>query len=142
MAQEDQEQERNEDGKGRGDAKTCNDYLAHAPLGEAISVSLRSTSTSTEEGRPSVAEGGFRRHRRQSSFSEERKIALKVPVQDKGETMTVGPSYSSAGCSSAEPASASLDTNRITYKKRKGKNNQKKHKKLIVCLSNRLRTVP
>jgi hypothetical protein len=38
-----------------------------------------------------------------------------MPYQNKS-VITVGPSYSLAGCSSAEPASASLDKNIVTQK--------------------------
>jgi hypothetical protein len=55
-----------------------------------------------------------------------------MPKQDKGETMTVGHSYSLAGCSSAEPASASLDENIITHTT--GKETIKRYKvESFVC---------
>jgi hypothetical protein len=63
-----------------------------------------------------------------------------MPGQDKG-VMTVDPSYSLAGCSSAVPASASLDRNIITHRKQERKH-KRKITKLIVCLSNRLWTIP
>jgi hypothetical protein len=113
VAQKDQEQEGYKDGKGCGDAKIGDDYLAYPPLGKALSISLRSANTRTEEGRPSVAEGGFRRHEQQESFSKEKRNAFEMPLQNKG-VIPVDPSYSLAGCSSAEPASASLDINSIT----------------------------
>jgi hypothetical protein len=54
-----------------------------------------------------------------------------MPGQDKG-VITVGPSYSLAGCSSAEPASASLDKDIITQKT--GKETRKEYKvESFVC---------
>ena len=73
-----------------------NDCLAHPSLAQAVSISLRAAFVCSGEERPSVAEGGFSRHRRQSSFSETRKATLEMPGQDKGETMIVGHSYSLA----------------------------------------------
>ena len=123
VAQEDQKPTWCEDGKSRGDAKTYNDYLAYPPLGEAVSISLRPADTCAETGRPSVAEGGFRRHRQQESFSKrfkEKRNAFEMPLQNKG-VIPVDPSYSLTSCSSALLVAASLDINSITHKMTKGK---------------------
>ena len=141
MAQKDQKETWSKDSKGSGNAETGNNYLAYSPLEQTVSISLRYALSRTETGRPSVAKGGFRRHLRQSSLSKTRKTTLEIPKQDKGETMIVGHSYSLASCSSTEPASASLDENVIAHKKGKETKNTKIQSQ-IVCLSNRLRTIP
>jgi len=61
-----------------------------------------------------------------------------MPLQDEG-VIPVDPIIPWQGCSSAEPASASPDINSVTnFDRRK----RRQDKKLIVCLSNRLRTIP
>ena len=107
VAQKDQKETWSQDSKGSGDAETGNDYLAHAPMGQAIPIPLRPADTRTETKRPSVAKGGFSRHKQQESFPATwtRQNAPEMPRQDKGVSLNIGtgvdPSYSLASCSSA-----------------------------------------